>query len=163
MTTSANQSPKNNIAKESGISRAVETPRIGRFLRTPKCCVSCFEHEFIREFIAEESSETGKCDYCGSRPRRLIELRKLADYFHNLVSMYEQSDDGYTLISLVQDEWCVFSDKLYESGESKGLLEDILNSDWDDDDGEPPIAPLRPIVVAKRYQRSKVGKCSAML
>jgi hypothetical protein len=101
--------------------------------------VSCFENKFIREIIVKESSETGECDYCGSRPRRLVDVRNLAGFFHNLVSMYEQSDDGDMLISLVQDGWYVFSDTLHESGESKALLENILNSDWDDDSGDPPV------------------------
>ncbi len=118
----ADQSPKPIASTEVDISRTLEAPLIGRFQRTSKCCVSCFEHKFIREFIWEESSETGKCDYCGSRPRRLIEVRKLADFFHNLISMYDQSDDGYTLISLVQDGWYVFGDKLHESGESESSI-----------------------------------------
>lgn len=105
-----------------------------------KCCISCFEDKFIKEFVRENSSEVGQCDYCGSKPRRLIDVRKLSDYFDNLIGMYDESDNGYTLESLVQDEWIVFSDKLHCSEDgSGGLLEDILNSDWDDDDGEPPI------------------------
>jgi hypothetical protein len=139
MTPKADRSRRPIAAKEPEISRTAEAPLIRRFQRTAMCCVSCFEHKFIREFIREESSEIGKCDYCGSWPRRLIDVRKLADFFHNLIGMYDQSDDGDTLISLVQDGWYIFSDKLHESEESKGLLEDILNSNWDDDDGEPPI------------------------
>jgi len=105
-----------------------------------KCCISCFDDEFIREHILQNSSESGKCNYCGSNPRRLIDVGELADYFHNLVGMYDESDDGHTLESLVQDEWMIFSDKLHCSEESSGgLLEDILNSNWDDDDGEPQI------------------------
>jgi hypothetical protein len=105
----------------------------------PCCCTSCFDDETIREYIRENSSETGECDYCGSKRRRLIDVRELADYFQNLIGMYDESDNGYTLISLVQDEWMVFSDKLHSAGESGGLLEDIVNSNWDDDSGEPPI------------------------
>ena len=112
---------------------------MARIRHNARCCVSCFHHPFLRDFIRAESRETGECDYCGSRPRRLIAIRQLADYFHNLVSMYDQSDDGYSLISLVQDGWYIFSDKLHETDESRRLLEDILNSDWDDDSGEPPI------------------------
>jgi hypothetical protein len=107
-------------------------------LRT-KCCVSCFEHEFIRDFIRAQSVETEDCQYCGASRRRVIFISALADYFHNLVSMYEESDDGDTLISLVQDGWGIFSEALHESGKSRELLEDILNSDWDDDSGELPV------------------------
>lgn len=105
----------------------------------PSCCTSCFDDEFIREYIRGNSSQTGDCDFCGSKRRRLIDVRELADYFQNLIGMYDESDNGYTLISLVQDEWMVFSDKLHCAGESGGLLESIVNSNWDDDSGEPPI------------------------
>jgi RES domain-containing protein len=112
---------------------------VSRIRLNARCCVSCFHHPFVGDFIRAESRETGECDYCGSRPRRLISIRGLAQYFHNLVGMYDQSDDGDTLISSIQDGWHIFSDKLHEAGESRRLLEDILNSDWDDDSGEPPI------------------------
>ena len=112
---------------------------MARIRLNARCCVSCFHHSFVRDFIQAESHETGKCDYCGSHPRRLIEIRALAQYFHNLTNMYDQSDGGDTLISLVQDGWYIFSDKLHETGKSRRLLEDILNSDWDDDSGEAPI------------------------
>jgi RES domain-containing protein len=111
----------------------------GRVRLKAKCCISCFNHPFIRDLIQEQRVETGKCDYCGSNPRRLIPIDALADYFHNLADMYDAADDGYSLISLVQDGWYVFSDRLHESGNSKDLLEDILNSDWDDDSGEWPV------------------------
>jgi RES domain-containing protein len=112
---------------------------VARIRLKANCCVSCFHHPFIRNLIRAESRETGECDYCGSSRRRLIPIAALADHFHTLVNMYEQSDDGDTIISLVQDGWHVFSDKLHESGESRKLLEDILNSDWDDDSGEFPV------------------------
>jgi hypothetical protein len=53
--------------------------------------------------------------------------------------MYADHDHGVSLIDAVQDKWYVFSDKLHTSGRSRALLEDILNSNWDDDDGEPPV------------------------
>lgn len=54
--------------------------------------------------------------------------------------MYEDSDDGPSLINAVQDEWYIFSDELHTSERSRELLEDILNSDWDDDSGEAPVS-----------------------
>jgi hypothetical protein len=56
--------------------------------------------------------------------------------------MYEAADDGDTLISLVQDQWNVFSERLQAVQKSEELLEDILNSDWDDDSGEFPVNAL---------------------
>ena len=102
------------------------------------CCTSCFAHPWPKELIRSESTESGQCDYCGSRGRRLLPIRRLADAFENLTGMYGDSADGVSLIDAVQDEWLVFSDKLHGSGQSRQLLEDILNSNWDDD-GEPPV------------------------
>jgi hypothetical protein len=70
-----------------------------------KCCISCFEDKFIKDYVRETSSETGQCDYCGSKPRKLIDVRELSDFFDNLIGMYDESDNGYTLESSVQDEW----------------------------------------------------------
>lgn len=105
-----------------------------------KCSVSCFQHPFIRDLFHSETRAVGRCDYCGAAPRRLIPVGELADHFHNLIAMYEESEDGSSLISLVQDQWYVFSDKLHIAGNSRELLQDILNSHWDDDSGEAPIS-----------------------
>jgi RES domain-containing protein len=60
--------------------------------------------------------------------------------------MYESADvisySSDTLIASVQDGWNVFDEAQYESDNSAQLLGDILNSDWDDDDGEPPVYPF---------------------
>lgn len=114
-------------------------PITGRLRMHTKCCTNCFNHPWLKEYIHEESTQTGQCDYCGSRRRLLLPIGNLADYFQNLVGMYTDDGDGVSLIDAVQDEWYVFSDKLHTSGRSRGLLEDILNSDWDDDDGEAPV------------------------
>ena len=110
--------------------------------------MSCFDHPFVRGVVKERSSEIGKCDYCRSPGRRLISIAELTFYFHNLLDMFHQSNDGDPLISLVQETWSVFSDKLHSTGRSTGLLEDILNDDWDDDSGQWPINALDP------YRRS---------
>lgn len=114
-------------------------PVRNRILLDTNCCVTCFNHPWVRSIIREESTTKGRCDYCGHK-RRLLPIRHLADYFHNLAEMYVESGDGDSLVFLVQDEWDVFSEWLYESGRAAELLEDILNSDWDDDSGEPPIS-----------------------
>lgn len=105
------------------------------------CCTACFSHSWLLDHIRTNSTNTGQCDYCGSRRRRLIQVTKLADFFHNLMSMYESPEGGHgdSLIATVQDEWNIFSDPLHESDRSGELLEDILNSEWVDGDGESPV------------------------
>ena len=74
----------------------------------------------------------------------MISVDELAGYFHTLVRMYEQTDYGTALIEAIQGEWQVFSDKLYEAGEAGDLLEAILNSEWEDGDGDSVLASYAP-------------------
>jgi hypothetical protein len=57
------------------------------------------------------------------------------------MELYVQSDTphGEELIDLIQGEYEVFDDDLYTSGKAASLLEDILESGWDDDSGESPV------------------------
>jgi hypothetical protein len=55
--------------------------------------------------------------------------------------MYVESEtfeEGESLLWLIQWNWSVFDDGLDEDQQAQ-LLEDIVNSDWDDDDGEPRL------------------------
>jgi RES domain-containing protein len=49
------------------------------------------------------------------------------------------SNFGTPLLDLVQEDWDVFGDRLIQTDRAYDLLEDIVNSDWDDDDGESPL------------------------
>lgn len=106
------------------------------------CCPNCFDDQFIKQKIAELSTETGKCPLCEAENVLLVEASELGGYFHNLLSMYVVADNfesGESLISLIQWHWQVFDDDVLDQDVQADLLEDIANSDWDDDDGEAPL------------------------
>jgi RES domain-containing protein len=106
------------------------------------CCPNCFSHQFIKQKIAELSNQTGQCPLCEAENVPLIEAAELGGYFNNLLSMYVVADDfesGESLISLIQWHWQVFDDDVLDEDVQADLLEDIANSDWDDDDGEGPL------------------------
>ncbi len=72
----------------------------------------------------------------------LIEASELGGYFYNLLSMYEIADSfesGERLIALIQEEWQVFDEDALNEDQRAELLEEIVNADWDDDDGEDPV------------------------
>ena len=72
----------------------------------------------------------------------LIEASELGGYFDNLLSMYEIADDyesGERLIAVLQQEWQVFDEEALTEDQQAALLEEIVNADWDDDDGESPV------------------------
>jgi len=103
-----------------------------------KCCVKCFAHNWLRDYVLEENCGIGTCQYCGKRRVKLIEVAKLADPFENLMTMYSRPDfGGSALIDLIQGDWEVFDESLCDEGGASKLLEDLLLASWDDDSGEP--------------------------
>lgn len=107
-----------------------------------RCCRECFAHPWLRELVEEKSSRRGRCDYCRARNVPLIEVYELCDAFQNMVARYTRHDESLdTLMYLVQGEYEPFSERLYgdEGADAVELMNDILMTGWDDDDGEPPI------------------------
>lgn len=106
-----------------------------------KCCADCFAHPWLKQKTQRLSQEIGLCRYCGSENGKLVEVAALSNYFENLLTLYAPSNSphGDPLTDLLQNQWEVFSDPLYESGKAPKLVEDIMLSTWDDDDGEPPL------------------------
>jgi len=106
------------------------------------CCPNCFSDEFLKQYIVEHSTTKGECESCGEEDTCLIEPYELAGFFHNLLSMYEEAESyeaGEPLISRVQWDWDVFNEDVLDEDSQGDLLEEIANSDWDDDSGESPI------------------------
>jgi len=105
------------------------------------CCVECFQHEWVRDYIREASSEKGDCEYCGAEDVAVVGVCSLYRPFENLLHLYTVRDDGPGdfLIDLLQDEHEVFNKELYENGDADQLLDDIMWSGWDHDTGEPPV------------------------
>ena len=103
-----------------------------------KCCINCFAHKWLRDYVSEATSEIGPCHYCGKRRSKLIEVAQLAGPFENLMTMYARSEfGGEFLIDLIQDNWKIFDESFFDQGGASKLLEDILLASWDDDSGEP--------------------------
>ncbi len=95
--------------------------------------------------------EKGDCDYCGATNVRLISVGALRGAFSNLLDMYaplenevnvklfresHPLDHGSPLVDLIQEDWDVFSEAVIARDRASALLEDIANSDWDDDSAE---------------------------
>lgn len=59
-------------------------------------------------------------------------------------------EHGTPIAALIQDDWGVFSERLIESGGEGALLESIMHTGWDDDDGLPPLCASDPYVACHR-------------
>jgi RES domain-containing protein len=106
------------------------------------CCPNCFAHSWLKQRIQEMSTTKGPCDFCCSDDAPVVEVSELCGCFHNLLSMYEVAESfetGEPLIRLVQEHWGVFDDDLLAEDTQVELLEEVANSDWDDDDGESEL------------------------
>ena len=109
------------------------------------CCPNCFEHNWIRDQVRTRSRRRGACDYCRANNVPVLEIESLRDEFRNWFSMYELDQEPLglgsdSLLEKAQLSWSIFDDELDERTQG-GLLEDILNCLWDDDDddGELPV------------------------
>jgi len=102
------------------------------------CCSNCFAHLWLKNYVNEHGDRTGVCDFCESEDVRLLSVDELAGPFQNMLSMYLVADtyeSGEPLLDLMQWHWQVFDDDLSENKQA-ALLEEIVNSEWDDDNGE---------------------------
>lgn len=110
-------------------------------------CPECFAHPWLRDYVAGEAKRKGTCPSCGKRGQPLVPVFALYGPFKNLLSCYERADGfGTPIFDLIQDDWDVFSDRLIKRGGAKGLVRAIMNSGWDDDDGEPFFSPTEHYV-----------------
>jgi hypothetical protein len=110
----------------------------------PMCCVECFKDEWLRDYARAASEGKGDCDYCDAEGVDLVHIEALYGPFDNMLGrfgVYAARDDGSgdDLIDLIQADYDVFNDELYEGGEADRLLDNIMGSGWDDDSGEPPV------------------------
>ncbi len=59
-------------------------------------------------------------------------------------------ENGTPIVHLIQQDWEVFSERLIQSDRTGALLEAIMHSGWDDDDGVPPLGASDPYVARHR-------------
>jgi RES domain-containing protein len=118
------------------------------------CCPRCFNHKWVKEQVTSKATHRGDCDYCVATNVPLVNVAALCGAFSNLLDMYaplendvnvklfrESSpiDHGSPLVDLIQEDWDVLSDAVIGNDRASALIEDIVNSDWDDDSGESPV------------------------
>lgn len=57
-----------------------------------KCCTECFSSEHLRTIIQSNSSEIGRCNFCGNNGVKLYDPRELLLFFRNLFDLYAVTD-----------------------------------------------------------------------
>lgn len=93
------------------------------------CCPECFGDRGLRNnIIPSLNPSRGTCEFCGSSNVDLIEPGKLADVFEMLIGIYEQDDDGKSLVEWMKEDWRIFSHDSMDNAHAKELLGEILNN-----------------------------------
>lgn len=105
------------------------------------CCVRCFQYHSLREFIRANGTAEGECHYCGATRVHVIEIGQLTSKFHNFLDLFVADDEALDTLDWYVQAWSVFNDNRLNDAHRRELLGDIINANWDDDDGEPPIDP----------------------
>ena len=95
------------------------------------CCGNCFGDTGLSEEIIPILSKTkGTCDFCESEDVAVLEPHELRDYFLFLTNIYEEDENGQSLIELITQDWSLFSHPSMDEAKTRMLLSEIL------DDGE---------------------------
>lgn len=72
-----------------------------------KVCPNCFADKELKSYISS-LKETGDCFVCSSKNQPLLELEELFDFFQELVSCYQTSENGETINVKIQSHWSFF-------------------------------------------------------
>ena len=112
------------------------------------CCENCFDDYWLHQYFRENSTKRGNCSYCDSKNARLMPVGEVARVFEPIFGLYKPIDSdtmmdfedplevGDSLLTLVQDDWGVFSQRLLDSHSDTTLLERLANANWEKDSGE---------------------------
>lgn len=112
------------------------------------CCPECFGDRGLRKnIIPSLDPSRGTCSFCGSINVDLVEPGKLADVFEMLIGVYEQDENGKSLVEWMKTDWRLFSHASMDNAHAKELLGEIL------DNGE---------IVRKKFSPSETYKSEGL-
>lgn len=106
--------------------------------RQLRCCAQCFNDRHLRQTIVALTEVAGDCSFCGSRGVPLLDPSQLADLFAPLVTIYEEDEEGRTLVEWFAQDWNLFNSSLINEAGAVRLLGEIL------DNGEVTRGLFRP-------------------
>jgi len=70
-------------------------------------CSNCFNDEELKIAISNESSSIGVCEACG-QDAYVVDANIFADFFSNLLCLFELDSDGIDIVSRLQKDWNIF-------------------------------------------------------
>lgn len=91
-------------------------------------CQNCFSDTELIGFI-KSSGKVGNCDVCNSESILSLDLSELLEFFQELLSNFQKSDNGTPLKSKIQENWSFFSSHKNASKILNMVVQNI-NSDF---------------------------------
>lgn len=73
-------------------------------------CDFCFNDDEMRLAVRNESTSIGICDACGQESS-IVDTDFFSDFFAEILNMFELSNDGTDIVSLLQRDWNLFVNK----------------------------------------------------
>lgn len=90
-----------------------------------KICKDCFSDEQLREVFVVESNSTeiGICEVTEKSAQALLDVSFFNDFFSELLSQFEVSNDGKSISEIIQRDWNLFASLDY----ANVILKEILS------------------------------------
>ncbi|OQY39414.1 MAG: hypothetical protein B6229_03775 [Spirochaetaceae bacterium 4572_7] len=92
-----------------------------------QCCSNCFSDSFLSAHITAISNKNGTCSFCKNKNIPVIDPIDLFDRFEPLLGLYEESANGEDLLTLINNDWNIFSSKLSNKDQKK-LLQTVVSN-----------------------------------
>jgi len=73
------------------------------------CCPNCFNDKFISDILIQQSENIGQCEFCKSKDIKLLHTSLLSDYFQPVFDLYEEVDEGKSIIEVINNDWKLFT------------------------------------------------------
>lgn len=95
------------------------------------CCTDCFQSKYLNALIYSNYL-IGDCDFCNSKGVYLYNSSELNLFFKSIFDLYEVNHGGNTLTEQIMIDFKgkVFSEKLYNSGNTQNLISEIIKDDF---------------------------------
>ena len=81
------------------------------------CCIECFHDAQIRDMI-RTANKIGDCNFCGGKGVPVYPVddqSDLSDLISEVISVYDESDEGESLFQLLVNDWHIFNSTLPSS------------------------------------------------
>ncbi len=79
------------------------------------CCANCFTDNELKGFINSNSNNDNSCEFCSTTNTKVVNVKELQELFTPLLNIYSINEDGFDIVTALQNDWNIFYIKDHES------------------------------------------------